>query len=241
MTRGAVESGFEDYLSMFIEETYAAFDVGAVLRGSSSGGSKAVSKLLKNSRPVERHVVRPKLREYRRTVVRQFEPLLAYADSDDSFETHADAVLNRDPYWDALRSDVRGERREEIRTRLLERQQALGDAVAPVVAADSDEFWTAVREAYDRERAETLVEEQFVFTPPLAEYRDAFAFRLEIDPGDVLGGLARALPSLDVEFTDEALRAMQQAETQVVPDAKSELDSVYDGRTSKASSTSDSS
>jgi len=241
MTRDAVESGFETYLSAFVEETYAAFDVGAVLRGSSSGGSRAVSKLLKNSRPVERHVVRPKLREYRRTVVRQFEPILAYADSDDGFEPYADAALNRDPYWDALRSDVQGERREEIRTRLLERQRALGGAMAPVVAADSDEFWTAVGEAYDRERAEALVEEHFVFTPPLSEYRDAFAVRLEIDPGDVLGGLARALPTLDVEFTDEALRAMQQAEKQVVPDAKSELDGVYDDRASNASATSDSS
>jgi len=228
MTRDAVESGFETYLSTFVDETYAAFDVAAVLRGSSSGGSRAVSKLLKNSRPLERHVVRPKLREYQRTVMRQFEPILEYAGADADFETYADAVLNRDPYWDALRTDVRGERRAEIRDRLLERQRALGDDIAPVVAADSDEFWAAVGEAYDREQARQLVEQHFAFTTPLEEYQDAFAFQLKIDPGDVLGGLARALPTLDVEFTGEALRAMQRAEGEVLPDAKSELDSVYE-------------
>lgn len=230
MTRDAVESGFEQYLSDFVEETYAAFDVGAVLRGSSSGGSRAVSKLLKNSRPLERHVVRPKLREYQRTILRQFDPVVTYAaDPDAGFEAYADAVLNRDLYWNALRGDVGRQRREAIRERLLDRQRALGDDLAPVVAAEPDQFWPAVRTAYDREQARRLVEEHFTFTTPLREERDAFAFELTIDPGDVLGGLARALPTLEVDFTDEALRAMEQAEGEVVPDAKSDLDGVYDG------------
>jgi len=229
MTRDAVEDGFEQYLSDLVDETYAAFDVAAVLRGSRSGGSRAVSKLLKNSRPLERHVVRPKLREYERTILRQFDPVLDYAgDTGAAFETYADDVLARDLYWDSLRRDVRGQRREEIRERLLSRQREFGDALAPLVAADSDAFWPAVVEAYDREDAVALVEEHFVFSTPLAEYRDAFAFELAIDPGDVLGGLARALPTLDVEFTDEALRSMQRAEQRVLPQAKSDLQAAYD-------------
>ena len=229
MTRDAVEQGFERYLADLVDETYEAFDVAAVLRGSRSGSSRAVSTLLKNSRPLERHVVRPKLREYQRTILRQFDPVLDYAaDADAEFSTYADEVLARDLYWDSLRRDVRGERRQAIRERLLARQRAFGDALAPLVAADSDDFFRAVVEGYDREAALSMVEEQFVFTTPLREERDAFAFELAIDPGDVLGGLARALPTLDVDFTDEALRSMRRAEQTVIPRAKTDIERAYE-------------
>jgi hypothetical protein len=230
MTRDAVEQGFERYLSDLVDETYEAFDVAAVLRGSRSGSSRAVSKLLKNSRPLERHVVRPKLREYQRTILRQFDPVLDYAaDTESAFSAYADEVLARDLYWDTLRRDIRGERRDEIRARLLERQRAFGDALAPLVAADSDDFFGAVVSAYDREAALSMVEEHFVFTTPLQADPDAFAFELAIDPGDVLGGLARALPNLTVEFTDEALRSMRQAEQRVIPQAKTDIEQAYEG------------
>jgi len=229
MTRDAVEQGFERYLADLVDETYEAFDVAAVLRGSRSGRSRAVSKLLKNSKPLERHVVRPKLREYQRTILRQFDPVLDYAaDTDAAFEAYADEVLARDLYWDSLRREIRGERRSEIRDRLLDRQRAFGDALAPLVAADSDDFFEAVTEAYELEAALSMVEQHFVFTTPLQEEREAFAFELTIDPGDVLGGLARALPTLDVEFTDEALRSMQRAEQRVIPQAKSDIERAYD-------------
>jgi len=228
VTREAVEQGFETYLSDLVDETYSVFDVTAVLRGSRTGGGRVVNKLLKESDPLDRHVVRPMLSDYKRTILGQFEPVVDYAaDPDAEFETYADEILARDMYWDALRDDVRGDRREAIRERLLARQRAFGDDLAPLVAADSDAFWPAVVEAYDRERATGVIEDHFEFTTPLREERGAFAFELEIDPGDVLGGLARALPSLEVEFTDEALRSMRRAERRVIPEAKSDLDDAY--------------
>jgi len=228
MTRDAVEAGFERYLADLVDETYAAFDVAAVLRGSRSGGSRAVSRLLKNSRPLDRHVVRPKLREYQRTILRQFDPVLDYAaDPEADFSAYADEVLARDLYWDTLRPEISGERRAAIRERLLARQRAFGDALSPVAAADSDDFFEAVIAAYDREAALAMVEEHFVFTTPLRADRDAFTFEMVIDPGDVLGGLARALPTLDVDFTDEALRSMRRAERRVIPRAKADIERAY--------------
>ena len=229
MTRRAIEAGFDRYLSTLVDETYAAFDVAAVLRGSRGGGSRVVSKLLKNSGPLDRHVVRPKLREYQRTIARQFEPVLDYAAAGDAdFEQYADAVLARDIYWEAVRDDIRGKRRERIRERLLSRQRAFGDDIAPVLATESDDFARAVADAYDREAAMALIDEHFRFSAPLREERGAFALELDIDPGDVLGGLARALPSLTVDFTDEAVRAMGQAEQKVIPTAKADVAAAYE-------------
>ena len=227
MTRRAIERGFERYLADLVEETYDAFDVAAVIRGSRGGGSRVASKLLKNSRPLERHVVRPKLTAYERTISRQFETVVDYAAGDAPFETYADEILAQDIYWDALREGVRGERRQAVRDRLLARQRAFGDDIAPVVDAESDEFVAAVAEAYDRTAAVDLVEEHLAFSAPLHEEQSAFAFELDIDPGDVLGGLARALPSFSVEFTDEALRSMRRAERQVIPQAVAEIEGAY--------------
>ncbi|MDS0219798.1 hypothetical protein NDI54_00330 [Haloarcula sp. S1AR25-5A] len=229
MSRRAVEGEFERYLSQFVDETYAAFDVAAVLRGSNGSGGRVASKLLNNSRPLERHVIRPKLQSYQQQILAQLDPVLDYAEATDAaFETYADDVLARDIYWNGLRDTVRGDRRDRIRERLLARQRSFGDDLAPLVAADSDDFWTAVTESYDQETATEILQEHLEFTVPLREERDAFAFELTIDPGDVLGGLARALPTLDVEFTDEALRSMRQAEQQVIPAAKADVQQAYE-------------
>jgi hypothetical protein len=228
VTRRAVEREFERYLSEFVDETYAAFDVAAVLRGSSGSGGRVAGKLLNNSRPLERHVIRPKLQSYQQQILDQLEPVLDYAATDAAFDAYADDVLARDIYWNGLRDTVRGDRRDRIRERLLARQRSFGDDLAPLVAADSDDFWTAVTESYDRETATEIVQEHLEFTVPLREERDAFAFELTIDPGEVLGGLARALPTLDVEFTDEALRSMRHAEQQVIPTAKADVEQAYE-------------
>ena len=108
-----------------------------------------------------------------------------------------------------------------------ETEPSLG-SLATALAADSDDFFGAVVEAYDREAALSMVEEHFVFSTPLREERDAFAFELAIDPGDVLGGLARALPTLEVDFTDEALRSMGRAEQLVIPQAKTDIEQAYE-------------
>ena len=74
-------------------------------------------------------------------------------DADPGWETvsaYADDVLARDLYWDTLRRDVRGERRQEIKERLLARQRAFGDDLAPLVAADSDDFFGAIDSAAPR-------------------------------------------------------------------------------------------
>lgn len=228
MTRRAIEHGFERYLADLVDATYDAFDVAAVLRGSRGGGSRAASKLLKNSRRLERRVVRPALTEYERSISRQFETVADYAAGEAAFETYADEILAHDIYWNALRAEVRGERRETIRERLLDRQRTFGDDLAPVVDAAADEFAPAVAEAYDRADAVDLVETHLEFSTPLKTDRRAFAFELDVDPGEVLGGLARALPSFTVEFTDEALRSMRRAEQRIIPQARADVERAFE-------------
>ncbi|SEO09515.1 hypothetical protein SAMN05216388_100839 [Halorientalis persicus] len=230
MTREAVQAGFAEFVGDIVDTAYDEFDVVAVLRGGSGTSGRLLNKLLKNSRRLDQRVVRPELREYRRRVLDQFEPVLAYAaDGDGDFEDYRNRVREADVYLAHLRPSVRGDRRQAIEQAQLDRQRRLAEAARPLVESPESDFWAAAVDALDRDHARDLVQTHFTFTDPLREYPDAFLFETEIDPGDVVGGpLAGRLPSVTVEYTDEVIRVLERAEATVVERALSELDRRFD-------------
>jgi hypothetical protein len=228
MTREAVEAGFRTFVDDVIEETVEAFSVTRALRQGVRGpGGTVVDRLLKNSRALRRRVVEPELDAYRRRALEQFGVVLDFVESEDPFETHTDRILAADSYWQSVRPDLPADRKAAVRTTLLDRNRDLAAAVEPLVASSADSFWPAVTDAFDEPRAIALVEEQFVFTGPLEQHRDAFVLKTSFEPADVLGGigglLGGGLPTVHVEFTDEAIRAMRRAEAQVVERTKRDV------------------
>jgi hypothetical protein len=231
VTRAAVETGFEQFVDDAIRATAEAFAVGNALRGAS-GPPGVVDRLLSNSAAVEQSVVEPELESYRRDVLAQFDAVVDAVVSEEPFEAHADRILDHDRYVTAMRSELSSQRRREVEQALLARQRALGEAVAPLVASPRESFWPAVTDALDRETARSFVDDHFEFTDPLRRFPDAFVFAARVDPGDVLPGvgglLGSGLPTLRVEFTDEARRAMGRAEQRVSADAHREIDRRFD-------------
>ena len=220
VTRAAVREGFERYVNGLASITSDEFQVSRALTSAGGPKGKVIDRLLSNSDRVHQRIVRPELKEYRDAILHQFDEVLAYADSNDDFAAFADEILARDLYWDALRDDLGPERREELRETLLARQQRMGDAVAPLVAADTGSLWGAAASAYDWPNTADLIDGHFAFTEPLHAQPDAYALTIQIDPGDLLGGLARALPSITVDYTDEARRALTHAQQRVIDRAK---------------------
>ena len=227
MTRAAVEAGFEQFVDDAIRATAEAFAVGNAL-GGTDGPPGVVDRLVSNSAAVERSVVQPELESYRRDVLAQFDAVLDAVESPEPWDAHADRVLELDRYRVAMRDSLSSSRRETVESALLDRQRGLADAVAPMVSADADAFWPAVTETLSVSEARTVVDDHFEFTRPLEAFPDAFAFATTVDPADVLGGLggllAGGLPTLQVEFTDEAARAMRRAEERVSEQAHREID-----------------
>lgn len=233
MTRAAVRAGFDRFVNDAVEATAEHFDVARALRRGIDGpGGSVVDRLLNDSDAVRKRVVEPELVTYRRRVVAQFDAILDFAESDAGIDAHRESILERDPFARGIRSDISAERREAIVEGLLERHRRLGEAAAPLIDAPEDDFWDAVRSTLDRETAERLVEERFVITGPVRNHTDAIEMATTIDPGDVLGGLGGllggGLPTLTVEYTDEAIRAMEQAERAVIAEAKREIDRRFD-------------
>jgi hypothetical protein len=226
VTRAAVREGFEWFVDETATATVEAF---RVARAFKQGGpaNPVVERLLDSTGPLQRRVVSPEIKAHRRQVLGQVEVLLDYVESGEAIAAYREELLAADPYADTLRESLPAQERERIHDLLVARQRRLGEAVAPLVAAEHDGFWPAVTAALPRDRAVELVEERFPFTGLLREERDAFRMAVEVDPGDVLGGLAAALPSVEVEYTDEALRAMTRAERRVVAETKQEVNERY--------------
>ena len=228
MTREAVVEGFERFVGHAIEETVAEFSVSRVLRNGSRGpGGMMVETLLKNSELLHQVVVKPELDTYQQQVFEQFSVILDYAEADTTFEEHRADILGADAFANELRPDCSDSRRKAVYDTLSTRHRRLGDAVVPLVESPESEFWDAARTVLDREGAETLVEEHFAFTQPLRDHHDAFQFETNVDVGELVGGftgLFGGRSTLDVEYTDEALRTMYRAEQTVIRDAKREID-----------------
>ncbi|WP_302082714.1 hypothetical protein [Salinibaculum rarum] len=229
MTREAARTGFEQFVEDAIEVTAQQFSVPRALRQGVRGpGGKVVDQLLQDSETLWRRVVQPELDDYRDQILTQFDIVLDYAESDAEIEAYRDDLLAVDSYATALREDIGAEQRATMHDRLLARQQGLGDAVTPVVDAEETDFWDAAATVFDREQATALVEDHFAFTTPLRDHRDAFRMQTQFDPGDILGGLGSllggGLPTVEVEYTDEALRSMRRAEKTVIAETKRELD-----------------
>lgn len=215
-------------MSEAIAETRQQFSVTNALRGTA-GPRGVIDRLVADSDTLERRVVRPELDAYERRIFDQFEVTLEAVASDEPFDAFADRLLARDSYHDAVRDDLPPDRREQIEAALLDRQRSFGTAIEPLVASPESEFWPAVETAYDRADAKRLVREEFRFTDPLDDYRDAFRFQTEVDATDVLGGLGWFdLPTLTVEYTDEAHRALDRAERSVIRETVREVDRQFD-------------
>lgn len=231
VTREAVVEGFEYFLEEAIDATMGEFSVSRALRSGARGSTGlAVDRLLSNAGALQRRVVEPELNAYRRQTLDQFEIVLDYVEDDAGLETYRTEILSAGAVVDSIRSDISPERRREVEDSLLARHRDLGEAVEPLVRSPASDFWTAAVTELERDEAETLVNEHFPFTAPLREHRDAFEMVAGFDATTVLGSVPRFLPdpSFEVEYTDEAIRAMYRAEQSVVNAAERDIEDRFD-------------
>ncbi|MEF8937176.1 hypothetical protein [Halobacteriaceae bacterium SHR40] len=227
MTRQAVTDGFEQFVGDAIEQTAAEFSLSRVIGGSQGG---MIDRLLESSENLQETLVEPKLAEHRQEIITQFDVILDYAESDSPIDEYRTAILDADSFADSLRPDLPDDRRQTVLDELLERHRKLGDAVEPVLLAEESDFWVAARNALTEAEAKQLVEEHFAFTGPLRDHRSAFAMETTIDPAEVLGGLGGMFggSEIEIEYTDEALRAMRHAEREVIADATSNVEAQFE-------------
>lgn len=230
MSRVAARAGFEAFLGSTVTATREEFSVERALRGTGFGpGGMVIDRLRRNADTLERRVVEPELASYRERALDQFDVVLEYAESDEPIERFRDELLEHDSYVDSLEDRTPTRKREALVDEILERNRRLGDALKPIVGRPEDGFWPATTAAFDRAEVTELVEQAFPFTGPLRRHRDVVVFAIQLDPRDVIGGpFTWGLPSVRIEYTDEAIRAMYRAERRVIHETKGEIRDRFD-------------
>lgn len=231
MTRKAVEEGFEYFLDEAIEVTFEEFSVARAMRNGARGPSgTVVDNLLKNSDTLHERVVQPELQSYRRQTLDQFGVVLDYVESEESIDHYRREILESGPVLESIRTDIPRERRARVKDHLVDHHRGLGEAVEPLLTSGESDFWDATARELTREEAETLISEAFPFTGPLRRHQEALEMATAVDPDAVLGGVTQILPtpSFEVEYTDEAIRAMYRAEQSVIHSAKQEIDRLFE-------------
>jgi len=225
VTREAVVQGYERFVGNAIERTVEEFSLTRALQnGVDTPGSGFVDKLLQNSGRVRRRVVQPELERYRDRAFEQFDVLLDYVESDEGIEAYRDDLVAAGAFENELREDLPTERREEVLAFMLGRYEQLGAALAPLLETPETEFWAAAAATLTADQARDLVEEQFRYTRPLREFPDAFRLATTVDATDVFGPFGLLAGSVEVVYTEEAIRATAVAEDAVIEEAKREID-----------------
>lgn len=229
MSRRAAEAGFESFLDDTLDAIHDEFSVARALEGKGFGrGGAIVDRLLQHTAALEEHIVEPELASYREQLNAQFAVLLDYVEGDAPLSAYEDELLAHDIFVDALAPGVSERERELVVEDALASLERLADGIAPIVDRPEDDFWTAAEAAFDRGEALALVEEAFPFTGPLRGREELFAFETQVDPSDVLGAFALALPTFTVDYTEEATRSMAAGERRVIDDLKREIETRFD-------------
>jgi len=224
VTREAVVRGYEQFVGDAIEQTVAEFSLTrAVQNGVEAPGGGVIDKLLKNSERIQRTVVQPELEMYRDRAFEQLDVLLEYVDSDEEIDAYRERFVEVGPFENELREDLSARRRKEVLDFMLDRYERFGDALVPLLESPETAFWDAAVGALTADESRRLVEEHFRYTEPLREYPDAFRLVATINGTDVLGPLGLAFGSVDVVYTEEAIRATAVAEEAVIEAAKAEI------------------
>jgi len=220
-------AGFERFVGDAIERTGEEFSVSRALGGESGG---MIDQFVGNSETIHENLVEPELAEYERKTVDQFGIILDWVESDEPLSAYREEILAAGPFTETIRSDLADSREAEVHDHLLARHRALGEAVEPLLRSPESEFWASARAALDRERTDELIETHFAFTGPLRQHRDAFEMKKTVDLEELASGLGGLLggATFDVDFTDEAMRAMRHAERDVVADAKAQVDERFE-------------
>jgi len=229
VTREAVVQGYEQFVGDAIEQTFETFSLTrAVQNGTEAPGGSIVDKLLKNSGRIQRTVVQPELQRYRDRAFDQLDVLLEYVEADEEIDTYRERFVEVGPFENELRDDLPAERREEVLDFMLGRYERFGEALVPLLESPETEFWDAAVAELTADESRSLVEEHFRYTKPLREYPDAFRLVATINGTDVFGPFGLAFGSLDVVYTEEAIRATAVAEEAVIERAKGEIVERFD-------------
>ncbi len=132
--------------------------------------------------------------------------------NDPDIEEYRDRFLQSDFFY----QHYEGEKTEEFEEVMMQRLDEVARDMAPLVEVETDDFWEALEEAYDRREAEEVLKYHFSFTDKIVEeFGDGLKIKINIGP-------------IGIGYTDEAMRVMPMAEGHLRRELVDKLDEIYE-------------
>jgi hypothetical protein len=157
MTKRAVLETYRQFLDRMSDEILDVVE-------EKAGGGLA-GRAVRRSAGVVTERIEAQMREQGRVLV---EYTAARVRSDGDLSVYEREFLETNPVW--VRYD--GDAESELERHLLDHFDEAASDLEPLVAADTDDFWTALAETYTRAEAETILDRHFSQAETFERYRD---------------------------------------------------------------------
>ena len=205
-SREAVLGKFEEFMQEIIEDALSEFEPLRIVNMNRLPGNSTAKSVL-------RPVIEEELRRFRANIENQFDIVMDYAETGEA-KKHQREFFRSDIFY----QNFEGNDRRKIERDLTERMKNMGDDMAPLLETGEDNFWDAAVASYDEEEARKMLPKHFEYTETVREYRDDLCLTVEIGSG---------LLSTEVEYTDEAMRVLDIAETNLRNDLQRRIEEFY--------------
>jgi len=205
-SREAVLGKFEEFMEEIIDDALTEFEPLRIVNMNRLPGNKTAKSVL-------RPLIEDELSRFRENIERQFEIVMNYAETGNA-EEHKEEFLRSDIFY----KNFKGDDRRRIESDLMERMRNMGDDMRPLLETGEDDFWDAAIASYDEDEARRMLPKHFAYTGTVRGYRDSLNMTVEIGAG---------LLSTEIEYTDEAMRVLDIAETNLRNDLERRVEEFY--------------
>ncbi len=206
MTEEAVRNQFDAFIDRM--DRYVADEVNPL---------NAVDVEIRLPKRVLEAVLRPLVRREVDSVGSTFErkfDIVVDCAAGDTVEERRDEYLRADAFYVNADESVR----DELGRELVESLRTMSSNVRPLVESERDEFWEAVVEEYDEDGAKRAIRDGFDYSKTARKYADDVNLTVTVRAG---------LLSKEIEYTDEAVRALTVAEERLRHDVTEEIERAY--------------
>jgi len=134
--------------------------------------------------------------------------------SGDTVDERREDYLRADAFYTNADEEVR----DEIGRELIENLRTMADNIRPLIKSERDDFWEAVAEVYDEEGAKAAIRDGFDYSDTARRYADRV---------DLIVTVRAGFLKKEIEYTDEAVRALTIAEKRLREDVTKDIEGLY--------------
>lgn len=222
MTRAAVEEQFDRFFDEMVDfakdEMSPTRSMGGV---SIPVGDDIIKDVMGDQIAESMEEVQRDMEHQRDVVLSYAEDLADGADPGTARAQYEDRFLRTNPVY---KHHEPGQRREDLEEELLHHLDEVAADLAPIVDAPQDNFWEAMTATVpEYEEARMLLNKHFSQAETFRDYRRGINMEEEVRVGGSVFGT-----TVEVDYTDEAIRVIDEGEAYLRSEIEDQLRDAYD-------------